>query len=202
MLRVKLCDLNHKIVAEWQRQFGKIENVEVFGGDIMAYKADAIVSPANSFGFMDGGIDGVYTKHFGPKVQASLQSLIRLRPMGELLVGEAIVVPTGNDGIPFMISAPTMRVPLDVSDTANPYLSFKAALIAARNKGFKDILCPGMGSATGNVSAIDCAVQMRKAYDFVFGKFVRFPNSIRDAYLEHIEVVGVSNVKGRQHRRN
>ena len=27
--------------------------------------ADAIVSPANSFGFMDGGIDMVYSKRFG-----------------------------------------------------------------------------------------------------------------------------------------
>jgi O-acetyl-ADP-ribose deacetylase (regulator of RNase III) len=40
--------------------FKGVENVRISGGDIFELKADAIVSPANSFGYMDGGIGLVY----------------------------------------------------------------------------------------------------------------------------------------------
>ena len=198
-MKVILCDINNKLVAEWQRAFGKTNNVEVYGGDILEYKADAIVSPANSFGFMNDGIDGVYTRHFGSEVQKYLQDQIKQRPIRELLVGETITVPTGNDDIPFMISAPTMRVPLNVSDTANPYLAFKAALIEAKAKGFKTILCPGLGTATGSVEAGDCARQMYSAYYDVFDKFPKFPTSIREACLSYTNLVGIVNInRGRR----
>ena len=41
--------------------------LQISYGDIFkgAPAADAIVSPANSFGFMDGGIDYAYSDHFG-----------------------------------------------------------------------------------------------------------------------------------------
>lgn len=40
------------------------------------------------------------------------------------------VKPMDNDGLPirYLISAPTMRVPEDVSDTVNAYLAFRAVL--------------------------------------------------------------------------
>ncbi len=40
--------------------------------------------------------------------------------------------PTHNEGKPikYLISAPTMRVPEDVSDTTNSYLAFRAVLRA------------------------------------------------------------------------
>ena len=45
----------------------KLRNTQISEGDIFegGPEADAIVSPANSFGFMDGGIDMVYSRHFG-----------------------------------------------------------------------------------------------------------------------------------------
>lgn len=194
-MKVVLCDLNPRLVAEWQRVFGKTTNVECYCEDVFNHKADAIISPANSYGFMDGGIDLAYTRHFGPKLQQDLQIQIKQRPMKELLVGETIVLPTGNDDIPFLISAPTMRVPLDVSDTANPYLAFKASLITAKNKGFKTILCPGLGTLTGQVEAGDCARQMYSAYYDVFDKYPKYPKSIREAYMNHSNLVGILNIK-------
>jgi hypothetical protein len=37
-----------------------------------------------------------------------------------------------NEGQPikYLISAPTMRVPMDVSDTSNAYLAFRAIILA------------------------------------------------------------------------
>jgi len=48
------------------------------------------------------------------------------RPLGELLVGEALVVETENELVPWIISAPTMRVPMRLRQTVNPYLAMKA----------------------------------------------------------------------------
>ena len=71
-----------------------------------------MVSPANSFGFMDGGIDALYLKHFGSQLQGQLQQAIQTRHHGELLVGAAEVIETGSKRIPYLIAAPTMRVPM------------------------------------------------------------------------------------------
>lgn len=194
-MKIILCDLNPRLVAEWQRAFGKVSNVEMYCSDIFEHKADCIVSPANSYGLMDGGIDAAYTKFFGPDLQKNLQSLIKELPMRELLVGQTLVVPTNNPEIPFLISAPTMRIPLDVHDTPNPYLAFKAVLIAARINVFNSILCPGLGTLTGNVSPEDCARQMYLAYKDFTDKYPTYPTSVREAYLNHKNLVGVVNMK-------
>lgn len=49
-----LIDINPKMVKAWQAFFKAETNVTVQKGDLTQVKCDAIVSPANSFGFMDG----------------------------------------------------------------------------------------------------------------------------------------------------
>ena len=49
----------------WERFCGDVPFVTVHRGSILEVETDAVVSPANSFGFMDGGIDAVYLDHFG-----------------------------------------------------------------------------------------------------------------------------------------
>ena len=45
-------------LADAFRDFcGDLPDVEVHHGSIFDVQCDAVVSPANSFGFMDGGID-------------------------------------------------------------------------------------------------------------------------------------------------
>jgi hypothetical protein len=53
----QLRDIDKEVVQSWKRHFKGVENVNISSGDIFELKADAIVSPANSFGYMDGGID-------------------------------------------------------------------------------------------------------------------------------------------------
>ncbi|WP_430913908.1 macro domain-containing protein [Methylobacterium sp. sgz302541] len=89
--------------------------------------------------------------------------------MHELLVGEALIVPTGGDAIPFCISAPTMRVPGPILDPIDVLLASKAALLAAREAGFKQVLMPGMGTLTGRVPAPLAVRLMLDAYQTVFG---------------------------------
>jgi hypothetical protein len=76
MLAVHLRDINAGIVKAWEQAFADVPKVHVSRGDIFELQADAIVSPANSFGFMDGGIDLLYSKYFGWGLQTDLQALL------------------------------------------------------------------------------------------------------------------------------
>ncbi len=116
----------------WARHFGSEAGVVIHEGDILKKQADAILSPANSFGFMDGGIDLAYSHFFGWDLQDRLQEHLRREYSGELPVGNAVLIPTHHRNIPYLVSAPTMRVPADVANTVNVYLAFRAALLVAK----------------------------------------------------------------------
>ena len=87
-------------------------DVDVVCGAIHDVDADAVVSPTNSFGFMDGGLDLTHVLHFGDHVQDRVTATIGTRFDGELLVGQAVVVRTDDPRQPFLVAAPTMRVPM------------------------------------------------------------------------------------------
>jgi O-acetyl-ADP-ribose deacetylase (regulator of RNase III) len=165
--------------------------VDVSLGDIFDIQADAIISPANSFGFMDGGIDLAYSEYFGRELQDTLQNIIREDFYGELPVGAAAIVATKHAKIKYLISCPTMRVPENVSNTVNAHLAFRAGLITAvnfnksGNAEIAGILCPGLGTLTGNLSPENCARQMRYAYDAVINGKVIFPKDLYTAHKRH-----------------
>jgi len=46
---------NSQLETSWQQYFAGQLNVEIINSDICRVQCDAVVSPANSFGFMDGG---------------------------------------------------------------------------------------------------------------------------------------------------
>jgi hypothetical protein len=66
---IYLRDMNNTIADEWKKEFSGCDGVYVSCGNIFDLKADAIISPANSFGFMDGGIDRYYSEYFGWNLQ-------------------------------------------------------------------------------------------------------------------------------------
>src|SRR5687767_1441272 len=139
------------MVAEWRQAFADAPNVEISCGNILELTADAIVSPANSFGYMDGGIDLAYSQYFGWELQERLKRLLAREYFGELPVGQAVVVPTEHKSIRWLVSAPTMRVPSSISRTVNVYLAFRAALMALlkhnvqADASISSILVPGLG---------------------------------------------------------
>jgi O-acetyl-ADP-ribose deacetylase (regulator of RNase III) len=195
MLTVYLRDINAGIVEAWEQAFGDVPDVQVSHGDIFAQQADGIVSPANSFGFMDGGIDLLYSRYFGWELETRLRGLLSEKHYGELPVGQAVVLATNHDKIPFLVSAPTMRVPMRIGGTANVYLAFRAALIAvtAHNSEadtpIRSLLVPGMGTGVGDVAPGQAARQMRLAYDVVImGHGVKDRNA-RAILREHHELL-------------
>src|SRR5579862_3221422 len=89
-----LCDVLPNLVRAWQRAFAAYPEVAVQRGDLLDVEADAYVSPANSYGIMDGGIDAVLSDRF-PQAEARVQAAIA--QVGRLLpVGQALVVETGD----------------------------------------------------------------------------------------------------------
>ena len=115
---------------------------------------------------MDGGIDLEYTNYFGLKPQEEIQKLIHLRPEGHLPVGAAVLVETGYEKIPYMISAPTMVNPGPV-DASNVFFAMSAILqIAYKNKNIvKKIFCPGLATGVGRVPYDSATKEMANAYN-------------------------------------
>jgi len=191
-----LRDRKIEMSNHWTALFGNDPNVKISHGDIFDdgehMRVDAIVSPANGFGFMDGGIDYVYSEFFGWDMQMDLQELLWQEHNGELLVGQAVVIDIRNTNdatpIPYLISAPTMRVPMDVSDTVNAYLAFVAALrVAEKHPEINSILCPGLAIGVGKMAPKICAAQMHAAW-----KRYNNPKAfdvLGDAYHDHHDLL-------------
>lgn len=155
-----------------------LDNVSVFRGSIFELECDAIVSPANSFGFMDGGLDAWYCWRFGDQIQDKVRMAILRYWHGELPVGMADIVETDDDDVPYLIASPTMRVPMYLGDdTINPYLAMRAVIMLLREEKFRNgthrgkpisdhvrkVAIPGLGTGVGKVSFDLAAHQIKEA---------------------------------------
>jgi O-acetyl-ADP-ribose deacetylase (regulator of RNase III) len=154
----------------WRTAFADAVGVQVVSGDITEVACDAVVSPANSFGFMDGGLDNALSERFGWDLQERLQQAIRGLPERELLVGKAMVIATNEIRIPWLIAAPTMRVPMNfqIATSVNAYLAMKAILLAASvHPDISSVAIPGLCTGVGRMPVDIAAIQMRAAFDEV-----------------------------------
>lgn len=198
-LQVTLSAIDQPLADAWQRWCGDLPFVSVHRGTIFDVTADAIVSPANSFGFMDGGIDRLYLEQYGTSLQDRVQERIKTDHAGELLVGAATIVETEHESIPYLIAAPTMRVPMVLHSSINPFLAARAVFVLIRDGVFttgrqtgqpihehvKSVVLPGLGTGVGRVPPVQCAKQVRAAIeDVVMGKFT-FPQSTSQIRKRH-----------------
>jgi len=170
MLQIKLVYKEPGLGKAWEEHFNEYENVEIIQEDIVKIACDAIVSPANSFGFMDGGLDIHLSETLGWHMQDELQARISKTEEKELLVGKSMIISTKNDKIPYLISAPTMRVPMsfNIATSINAYLAMKAILIAAKNHSeINTIAIPGLCTGCGRMPFHIASNQMFLAYDEV-----------------------------------
>ena len=184
--------VDNDLGRHWRQYFQGQPDVQVIQGDICQMRVDAIVSPANSFGFMDGGLDEALSWRFGWGLQDRLQTLIAARPLGELLVGEALILPTGDATTPWLISAPTMRVPMILRQSINPYLAMKAILLAALahddEPSIGSVAIPGLGTGVGRMDPMTAAAQMWQAYREVVLKDRSHPANFGDAQRSHLDL--------------
>ena len=194
-VRIVLRALDLDMATAWREAFDKVANVDIQVGDILKATADAIVSPSNSFGYMDGGIDSAYRGFFGVEIESRLREHIGTMHEGELPVGQAVVLETGHSAIPFLVAAPTMRVPTNIDDTVNVYLAFRAALLAVRrhneSSGYsiQSLLAPAFGTGVGGMNYARAARQMAAAYRAVVLGERRHLADTRSVWRHHHELL-------------
>lgn len=176
-----LCAVDEPLALAWQSVVDSVHgSLRVHQGSVLDVSADAVVSPANSYGWMRGGIDAVYALAF-PAVEQNTRSAVLAYHGGELPIGQALVVPTGEPSPAWLISAPTMREPGQrlPADTVHPYLAARAVFRlwqdgrlehgAEIRREVATIAMPGLGTGVGGVSPQTCARQVAAAWTEVFG---------------------------------
>ena len=97
-MKINIVDRGQSKVDAFSKCMVGMHDVNVYWGDIFDFGADAVVSPANSFGYMDGGIDEVYAKRWYG-IQTAVQKRIQKEEFGELLVGRAFSINIGHKDV-------------------------------------------------------------------------------------------------------
>lgn len=192
---ITLCDRTADLVQAWKRYFPDESGVKVANQNILTLPVDALAIPANSFGFTDSGVDMAISQEiFDWRLQDTLRLQIDRDHDGELLVGQALVLPTKSTRLRYVVVAPTMRLPTDVSGSVNAYLAMRAILraVEAHNRAHKpmpaeqirSLAVPGLCTGTGKMPAERAAYQMWTAYRSVIMGDLEWTKSL-EKQLEH-----------------
>jgi len=198
--QIIFCDLTYTFTAQLQDQF-KFDHfpvkIDYYTGNIRDMNAppnSCYLSPANSFGYMDGGIDAVYSIMF-PGIQQLVQERIKSYPyktrlgLSYLPIGSSLLIDlnllntrnnTANESNCYLISAPTMWRPQDVSMTNNAYYAMLSTLSLIRKynetalptRQITTLICPGLCTGYGKMSYKQSAEQIARA-------MIEFYNHIR-----------------------
>jgi O-acetyl-ADP-ribose deacetylase (regulator of RNase III) len=195
-MKYVLCYSEEPLGEAWRQNFSSQAGVEISAGDICRVECDAIVSPANSFGFMDGGLDYQLSERFGWDLEKRVQKAIQARPMRELLIGEATIIPTLDPKVPWLVVAPTMRI----RATINAYLAMKAILLAVREhhheQAIETVAIPGLGTGIGELAPEVCASQMWQAFQEIVLENHPYPRNFVEAQKTHLALNRTSMLYG------
>ena len=103
-MKVLIADHNKSTIASIEELNPSFE-VEL--GDPLAFDIDAVVSPANTKGIMNGGYDAVLRRYFGMGIEYMVQQYLE---KFKIDVGQAIAVKTGHPKVNWLIVSPTVNV--------------------------------------------------------------------------------------------
>ncbi len=163
---------DYALYQAFQERFDYLPNIQFANCDFEQLSSyDCLVSPANSFGMMDGGMDAAITAFFGMQLMERVQQRILDDYLGEQSVGTAFIIETRHPQYPFLAHTPTMRVPMQIVGTDIPYIAMWAMLLAVRQynriaaRPIVKIACPGLGTGIGRIPPTESARQMALAYD-------------------------------------
>jgi O-acetyl-ADP-ribose deacetylase (regulator of RNase III) len=178
-LKIQICERNKEIAQVFASVFADEDRVEIVYGDVLHCKADAVVSPANSFGDMGGGLDKALDDFFEGQAQKAVQQRIQIDFFGELPVGTATIIAMHNHKYPWLIVAPTMRIPGNVAQTINAYLAMRAVLVATLNHNaskanpIKTLVLSSFCTGVGGMPYQEAAEQMLTALRIILDDHYR-----------------------------
>lgn len=167
--------------------FEDLENVILVNNDFESFikenKVQCVVSPANSFGLMDGGYDLALTNWYGNQLQERVQKYIIDNYFGEQPVGSSFIIETNKDN-QLLIHTSTMRIPERIKDEKVIYQCMRTTLMLAKDNNIESILIPMFGGSAGGVNPQTIAKLMRLGYDQLQDK----PNKIDWEYADKIKI--------------
>jgi len=130
------------------------------------------MSPANSIGFMDGGIDLALSRTVMPGIEPVVKKAVKVfgKPnrinRQYLPIGSSIIIDWDENTS--LVVAPTMLLPQDINGTENVYWAVKSCLFnVLKNHGQKldqvDIILTSAGCGFGKLSGVIAWEQTAKA---------------------------------------
>ena len=143
---------------------------EVEEGNPLAFDIDAVVSPANTMGIMNGGYDAVLRRYFGIAIEYTVQKYLEKLKID---VGQAIAVKTGHPKVHWLIVTPTVSVTGE-GLSGHESVSYACAynsVKAAHERGVKYLGMTGLGSGVGGLDRRVSARQQVEGIQDAINKF-------------------------------
>jgi O-acetyl-ADP-ribose deacetylase (regulator of RNase III) len=131
---------------------------------------DCFVTAGNAFGIMTAGIDAAVVRFHGEDLMRRIQFRILDEYLGEQPIGTAMIESTGNLQYPFIVHAPTMRVPGSIEGSDKAYCAAWAALLAVYRHNvtsepkIETLVFPALGAGFGGLPYDESARQIAAAY--------------------------------------
>ncbi|MFH1510761.1 MAG: macro domain-containing protein [Candidatus Woesearchaeota archaeon] len=169
--KLTFVDINPEVITALSRHGNMLRYCDFRIGDIFKEHGGSLVSPANSYGDMRGGIDKQYSKRFAG-LEGRLKSYIESYHGGRLEIGKAQIVPTHDEKFPYVIVTPTVENPGDQASEGSVLKAMEAVLKETLwlnntqeiSKKIEQLLCPGLGTGSGGLAPGDAARAIATAY--------------------------------------
>lgn len=169
MPMIYLVDVNPKMTDAWKEYFIGCKNIEIHNCDFISFMnghldIDGVVSAANSFGIMDGGLDKIYSDFFGSRLESAVQDRLYEEHFEEQPICSCLVVKIPGMNMK-LLHTPSMRTPGVVLDPRIVYQCTRSALVSAVKEHIKKLVMPAFGGLTGGVPQKTIALLQRLAYN-------------------------------------
>ena len=166
-MKVLIADHNKTTIASIEELNPSFE-VEL--GDPLAFDIDAVVSPANTKGIMNGGYDAVLRRYFGIGIEYMVQQYLE---KFKIDVGQAIAVKTGHPKVDWLIVSPTVTVSGEglSGHTSVSYACAYNSVKVAIEKNVKYLGMTGLGTGVGGLDRREAARQQVRGIEDALKKY-------------------------------
>ena len=146
-MKVLIADRN-KSVFQAIKRYDPTFEYEI--GNPLAFDIDAVVSPANTAGIMNGGFDATLRNYFGTSLEYRVRMRIKENPIS---VGEAFSIQTVHEKVKWLIVTPTVSISADglSGHSSVAYSCAYNAVVCASNAGAKSLGMTGLGTGAGGL---------------------------------------------------
>ena len=201
-LKITLLDINSDMCNAWNKEligYNYVDeepyfpNVEIVNKGLVEWLENnnnhllGIVSPANSFGLMDGGYDGAIRKFFLEYYDFDIipivQEHLKEKFWGEQPVGSSTLIKLPVIGT-YLFHTPTMIKPSIIEDPRVIYHCTRSCILEAMTKECTHIVIPAFGGCCGKVDYNTIAKYMIAAME----TFTHSPRNTtwHQVYHDHI----------------